>query len=404
MVKMSGDPPTPPLQLTNGSGHAAPDAERASSTSSHEMDGEPSWGSIQAYQQQHGSAAAGQHMHGMYANGNGQHQDELDRRKFTRNLLSANNKKESLERYKAIMSLIEACRRRLELQLGPAAAAAVLAEAAWAQEPLVSLLQSVLDVGEALASFGNCHFPEHSNEARAILAGDYRALLKQYLSSFGFVFAQPTKQQLTHDMQEEVQCVGSLLATRCDAYDLLYDQLVRHVGLEGRGGPSTVVINHNNASAAPNTSITANPTNTTSASAASKSKALNQGLGAAAIAAAGLLGLLLLRGLRGASSRRSRRGGSSNGSSGGDGQQQQQRPLRVPNGKNGRELLLVSQLTGCADELRKARQNEELLKDDWRLGRHVRLAWPPGPPLPPGFADGAPDACNVGQLLQEMYG
>lgn len=201
-------------------------------------------------------------------------------------------------------------------------------------------------------------------------------------------------------LQEEVQCVGSLLATRCDAYDLLYDQLVRHVGLESRGGPSTLVINHNNASAAPNTSITANPTNTTSASAHSKSKALNQGLGAAAIAAAGLLGLLLLRGLRGASSRRSSRGGRN--SSGSDGQQQ--RPLRVPKGKNGRELLLVSQLMGCADELRKARQNEELLKDDWRLGRHVRLAWPPGPPLPPGFADEAPDACNVGQLLQEMYG
>lgn len=191
--------------------------------------------------------------------------------------------------------------------------------------------------------------------------------------------------------------MGSLLATRCDAYDLLYDQLVRHVGLEGRGGPSTLVINHNNASAAPNTSITANPTNTTTATASSKSKALNQGLGAAAIAAAGLIGLVLVRGLRGAATRRSRRGSGSDG-------QQQQRPLRVPKGKNGRELLLVSQLTGCADELRKARNNEELLKDDWRLGRHVRLAWPPGPPLPPGFAEEAPDACNVGQLLQEMYG
>jgi hypothetical protein len=191
MVKMSD----PHLQLTNGA-----DTERTSSTSSHELDGEPSWGSIQAYH--HGAAAAAGAGHGastLYSNG--QHQHEVEHRKFTRNLLSANNKKESLERYKAIMSLIEACKRRLELQLGPAAAAAVLAAAAWDQEPLVSLLQSVLDVGEALASFGNCHFPEHSNEARAILAGDYRALLKQYLSSFGFVFAQPTKQQLNHDMQ-----------------------------------------------------------------------------------------------------------------------------------------------------------------------------------------------------------
>lgn len=193
MVRMSD----PHLLLTAANGTAA---ERASSNSSHDLDGEPSWGSIQAYQ--HSAAAAAGAGHGpstVFANG--QHQDELERRKFTRNILSANNKKESLERYKAIMSLIEHCKRRLEMQLGPAATALILAEAAWAQEPLVSLLQSVLDVGEALASFGNCHFPEHSNEARAILAGDYRALLKQYLSNFGFVFAPPTKQQLGHDMQ-----------------------------------------------------------------------------------------------------------------------------------------------------------------------------------------------------------
>lgn len=65
----------------------------------------------------------------------------------------------------------------------------------------IFVLQSVLDVGEALASFGNCHFPEHSNEGRAILAGDYKALLRRYLSSFGFMFAQPTKEQLPHDLQ-----------------------------------------------------------------------------------------------------------------------------------------------------------------------------------------------------------
>lgn len=189
MVRMSDSH----LQLAvNGT-----DADRAGGS---ELDAEPSWGAIQSYH--HGAAAAagaGSGPSTMFANG--QHQDELERRKFTRNLLSANNKKESLERYKAIMSLIEACKRRLEVQLGPAAASTVLAEASWGAEPLVSLMQAVLDVGEALASFGNCHFPEHSNEARAILAGDYRALLRQYLSTFGFAFAQPTKQQLTHDMQ-----------------------------------------------------------------------------------------------------------------------------------------------------------------------------------------------------------
>eukprot|EP00879_Flechtneria_rotunda_P006103 GHRR01006416.1.p1 GENE.GHRR01006416.1~~GHRR01006416.1.p1 ORF type:complete len:418 (+),score=165.68 GHRR01006416.1:722-1975(+) len=336
-----------------------------------------------------------------------QHQQsslELERRKFTRNLLNANNKKESLERYKAIMSLIESCKRRLVCQLPPCVS--VAADHPWASEPMASLLQSALDVGEALASFGNCHFPEHSNEARAILAGDYRALLRQYLSNFGFLFAAPVREQLSHDMQEEVQSVGTLLATRCEAYDILYDQLVRHVGLEGRGGPSTLVLNHNTAAANPTTSITANPTNTTTAtsSAQSSSKAVNKGLGAAAIAAAGLGGLLILKVLRGGGGGGRGRGRLASSSGNGSQQQGQQwQRLKVPKGKNGRELWLVGQLSACGDELGKARRNDELLRDDWRLGRHVRLAWPPGPTEPPGYEALDPDACNVSQVLQELY-
>jgi hypothetical protein len=210
-----------------------------------------------------------------------------------------------------------------------------------------------------------------------------------------------------------VQCVGSLLATRCEAYDLLYDQLVRHVGLEGRGGPQTFILNHNSAASHPATNVTANPVNTNSASAVSNSraKAAVSGLGAAAIAAAGLAAVLLFKGLsRGRGGRSSSSGGrrssSSSSSSSAQGQNAHQaaRPLRVPKGRNGRELLLVSQLSGCADELRRAAANEEALKDDWRLGRHVRLAWPPGPPLPPGYAPLSPDACNVSSLLSELYG
>ncbi|KAF6261468.1 hypothetical protein COO60DRAFT_774232 [Scenedesmus sp. NREL 46B-D3] len=261
-------------------------------------------GALQQYQ--HGSS--GSPGNGFGANGKSsqhsphkqqQRSQDNEHRKFTRNLLSASSKKESLERYKAIISLIESCKRRLaalpQLQQPGASPASI----AWGCEPAVSLLQAVLDVGEALASFGNSHFPEHSNEGRAILAGDYRALLRQYLSQFGFMFAAATKEQLPHDLQEEVQSVGSLLATRCEAYDLLYDQLVRHVGLEGRGGPSTLVLNHNSAAANPSTTITANPTNTTTASATSKAKAANKGLGGAALAAAGLAGLLLVRMMRG---------------------------------------------------------------------------------------------------------
>jgi hypothetical protein len=167
-------------------------------------------GALQQYQ--HGSS--GSPGNGFYANGKSSHhspqkqqqrsQDgsqEHERRKFTRNLLSASHKKESLERYKAIISLIESCKRRLaalpQLQQPGATPASIV----WGCEPACSLLQAVLDVGEALASFGNSHFPEHSNEGRAILAGDYRALLRQYLSQFGFMFAAATKEQLPHDLQ-----------------------------------------------------------------------------------------------------------------------------------------------------------------------------------------------------------
>lgn len=115
-----------------------------------------------------------------------------ERRKFMRNLLNANNRKEPIERYKSIMSLIEHCKRR---------ARDVPPNTPWSKEPAQSLLQSIMDVGEALASFGNCHFPEHSNEARAILAGDYRRLLREYLSNLGGVFTAGPEKGLAPELE-----------------------------------------------------------------------------------------------------------------------------------------------------------------------------------------------------------
>lgn len=197
--------------------------------------------------------------------------------------------------------------------------------------------------------------------------------------------------------QEEVRSVSSLLATRCEAYDLIYDQLVKNVGLESRGNNS-MFFNISTVTSKPVTTITANPTNTTNATSnsSSKSKAVNAGMGAAAIAAAGLVGFVLVKLLRGGGSSGGsrRRGGSSSSSS--------QPVKRIPKGRGGREMVLVSQLSVCTDELRKAAHNENLLKDDWRLGR-VRLAWPPAPE-PPGYDPLQPNACNVTTLLQDMYG
>jgi hypothetical protein len=183
-------------------------------------------GALQQYQ--HGSS--GSPGNGFFANAKSsqqspqkQHQrsqdgtQEHERRKFTKNLLNASNKRESMERYKAIMSLIESCKRRLaalpQLQQPGANPASIQ----WGREPACSLLQAVLDVGEALASFGNSHFPEHSNEGRAILAGDYRALLRMYLSQFGFMFAAATKEQLPHDLQVSLAAAAALACCLCTA-------------------------------------------------------------------------------------------------------------------------------------------------------------------------------------------
>ena len=193
---------------------------------------------------------------------------------------------------------------------------------------------------------------------------------------------------------------------------MLFDQLLMSVGKEGRGGGSAIVVN------APTTNITANPTNTnhvtaspvntSSASAQSKAKALQQGMNAAAIAAAGAAALLLLKVMRGGGGGgggkggKGKKGGKSKGGGGSGSGSADGKRWRLPKDRAGKEMVLVGQLSSCADELRKAQVNDNLLKDDWRLGR-VRLAWPPAPE-PLGYQQVAPDACNVTQLLQDMYG
>ncbi|KAI8475190.1 MAG: hypothetical protein J3K34DRAFT_487095 [Monoraphidium minutum] len=297
-----------------------------------------------------------------------------------------------LGRYKALIALIEHCKGRASgLRPGPGTD--------WGREPAHSLLHAIVDVGEALAGFGNASFPERSGEARAVLAADYKALLSEYLRHLGGVLAPGACRGLAPETEAELRSVGSLLATRCEAYKVLYEQLVAHVGTEGRGGaggwcgPAALIFNTNS------NAVDASPvtTNHNAASAASKAKALNQGIGAAALAAAALGVVLLARALmRGAGGGRSRRG------DGGLERSASPRRLRLPAGRNGRELGLVSALSACGDELRKAARNESLLQDDWRLGK-LRLAWPPAP-APAGYAPMSPDVCDVTGVLQELYG
>jgi hypothetical protein len=347
------------------------------------------------------------------------------RRKYVRDLVVATNPAhDTLGRYKALTALIEHCKGRARA-LRPGGGTD------WGREPAHSLLHAIVDVGEALAGFGNANFPERSGEARAVLAADYKALLSEYLTHLGGVLVPGACRGLTADTevrarwravlraaclaasrrlpvdaarldecvsssglirlpvppQAELRSVGSLLATRCAAYKVLYEQLVRHVG--GEGGPGArdapvLIFNTNN------NALDASPVthNTNAAAADAHSKAINAGISAAGLALLALSLGLVVKVLR------------RNGGGGGGGRDGSRLPPR-PRGRNGREMRLAAVLSACGDELRKAARNDSALHDDWRLGR-IRLSWPPAPE-PPGYAPLAAEACDVTSVLQELY-
>jgi hypothetical protein len=307
------------------------------------------------------------------------------RRKYVRDVVVATNPAaDNLVRYKALIALIEHCKARAR-RLAPGG------HTDWAREPAASLLHAIVDVGEALAGFGNAQFPERSGEARAVLAADYKALLSEYLTHLGGVLVPGACRGLAPETEAELRSVGSLLSTRCGAYKVLYEQLVRHVGAEGggsggdRGGGGAPCLIFNTNSNVLTASPVTNNNNSTEADA--KAEALNKGIGAAALAAAAVGAALLLRALFG-------RGGGGGPALGG---------RRLPRGRNAREMALVSALSACGDELRKAERNDSALHNDWRLGRHIRFAWPPAPE-PPGYAPLSAEVCNITGVLQNIYG
>ena len=348
-----------------------------------------------------------------------------ERRKYVRDIVAATNPAaDALSRYKALTALIEHCKARARaLRPGP--------HTDWAREPARSLLHEIVDVGEALAGFGNAQLPERSGEARAVLAADYRALLSEYLKHLGGALAPGAvsggagsaggaRRGLAPEAEAELRAVAALLATRCEAYKVLYDRLVGAVGPAaaaheagggrggGRGGSGSdapVLIFNTNTNTVTASPVTHN-VNAADARSSARARLISKraGIGAAAAAAAALAIGLLVRALRnnggdGNSERRPRRrcgDGESGGSS-------EPRRRMLPRGKGGRETALISALAACGDELRKAAANDTLLHDDWRLGRALRLAWPPAPE-PPGYAPLAMDACDVTGVLRDLYG
>jgi hypothetical protein len=77
-------------------------------------------------------------------------------------------------------------------------------------------LRDILEVGEALATFGNCQFPEHSNEHRTILAADFKRLMQEFLGKLGSVFVPGAVSNMPPDVQvggeglDVSRCLGRL--------------------------------------------------------------------------------------------------------------------------------------------------------------------------------------------------
>lgn len=310
---------------------------------------------------------------------------ELGRRnKFIDNLLVASDNPIPMDRYKALICLMSFLQR----QMDSLSVYDPQSPDSWISFEQQELLQQVVKVGDVLARFGNADFRETSNSSRAITSKDYANLLKQYLETHGGIYEQRFLNTLSVALQDEALAVRSLLQTRCDANDLIFNQLIKHVGKEGQGGGATV-INTSVINANPSNTCTANPSNTVSTTSTSTSEAkLKQaGLPALALVAAAALFLVKNKLFPGSSSSR----GGSNGRSGG-----KSRGSKTTN----TERVAVKFLANCQQELKKAQQNTELLENDWRLGK-LRLLTP-GVVHPPGFEPVETTYCNIDQFLSRL--
>lgn len=134
------------------------------------------------------------------------------RRKYVRDIVIATNPAhDSLGRYKALIALIEHCKARARgLRPSPSTD--------WGREPANSLLHAIVDVGEALAGFGNAHFPERSGEARAVLAADYKALLSEYLRHLGGVLVPGACKGLDADVEVGARREGCMVWEHWDPH------------------------------------------------------------------------------------------------------------------------------------------------------------------------------------------
>lgn len=313
--------------------------------------------------------------------------DLTERNRFMDDIIIANNGAVPLDRYKALIRLMSLLRRHYD------AAHIPLPDnpRSWTSMEAQLLLKHIMLVGDCLAKFGTTDFNERSNTSRAITAKDYATLLKQYISNHGVIFDDKFIEGMGQQLQDEALAVRNLLKTRCEANDLLFHQLVRHVGLENQSGGGAVVYNSSVITANPTNQVTSNPSNVVHSTSQAKAK-LSQSSGIMGVVAAlAAVGLMLLKG----------RLGGGGGGRHKDRARGPERPGRQEH--NATERIAVRTLALCQQEIKKSMNNSELLVNDWRLGR-LRLASPLNP-FPPGYQSVEPSACDLDQFYQRLeYG
>eukprot|EP00201_Polytomella_parva_P008883 CAMPEP_0175055184 /NCGR_PEP_ID=MMETSP0052_2-20121109/9936_1 /TAXON_ID=51329 ORGANISM="Polytomella parva, Strain SAG 63-3" /NCGR_SAMPLE_ID=MMETSP0052_2 /ASSEMBLY_ACC=CAM_ASM_000194 /LENGTH=759 /DNA_ID=CAMNT_0016319995 /DNA_START=516 /DNA_END=2795 /DNA_ORIENTATION=- len=317
---------------------------------------------------------------------------------FMADLVMATDSVVPLDRYKAFLRLFSSLRRQREAE-GMVDGRGVYT---WLSHPDArEVLMRVLMVGECLAKFSTADFMLDRggsggvgghNGSRAITNRDYAELLRMFISQHGDLLLEDVVHKYPMGaLQDDATAVRCLLKTRCESNEVLFEQLVKQVGKEVKvGGASVVVHNAATAAASPSTQVVASPKTLVQAAShalsqvdASKRTQLGA-LGAVAVVALWVL-KKRITGSRGGAQRG--RGGEgfavapeafyspfARGGMGGGGDI----ATRLLDERNVAERSAVRQLSACQIELHKARKNEELLSNDWRLGK-IRLAWPPAP-------------------------
>ncbi|KAJ9507972.1 hypothetical protein QJQ45_021306 [Haematococcus lacustris] len=316
-----------------------------------------------------------------------------------------------LDRYKAITTCVNHVRRDMECcGLHPSHA-----KCNWAENEATSLLQKVMEVGEALCVLGTTDFGSRDNCTRAINSKDYAYLLTLYGEAFWALYKKDFIDGLSEHVQDEMLTMRGLLTTRFESNAVLQDQLIKAVGLEPQGGGGALVIN-----TSVNT-VHSKPSNTVHSNVSALAKAVQKSqnkLGAMALGTVAGLWMIKRTGLLGwvpglgSSGRRSQGRGQTayedldsdelmQGSRSGG----RRRSRRSKLTDDDRLLLAYDHVDRCHKELNKALVNVELLKQDWRLGP-IRLAAPFAGPLPPGWRDVDMQGCEPrlfmhSQLAQE---